>query len=43
MRTNQNYKLGNKYGMTSKRAKAFKYLAIANKEVRKMLVEPIML
>ena len=43
MRLNRNYKIGNKYNMTSKWAKAFKYLAIADKELRKMLVEPIML
>lgn len=43
MRLNKNYKVSNKYNMTSKMAKAFKHLAIADKELRKMLVEPIML
>ncbi len=43
IRVNQGYKIGEKYGMNSKMAKAFKYLAIADKELRKVLTEPIML
>lgn len=43
MRLNKNIKVSNQYNMNSKMAKAFKYLAIADRELKKMITEPIML
>jgi hypothetical protein len=43
VRLNQNYKLSNQYNMNGKMANKSKYMAISDKELRKTLVEPIML
>lgn len=43
MRKNTNYKLSNKYNMNGKMANKFKFMAISDRELRKTLVEPIML
>ena len=43
MRENQNYKVSNQYNMRAKSPRNFKFLAIGDRELRKLITEPIVL